>query len=103
MAMTPRPLEAAPAGGTGGAPLEFPPEPPAGLAPSRVRELLGECRGPRRVVVAHPGDLMPASRSTLLQAYDACHERQGWRQVQERWSSLWSGRWSEHSPVCTLN
>ena len=45
---------------------------------------------------------MPASRSTLLQAYDACHERQGWRQVQERWNSLWSGRWSEHSPVCTL-
>ena len=32
---------------------DLPPEPPAGLAPSRVRELLGDCRGPRRVVVSH--------------------------------------------------
>lgn len=82
------------------APHDMPPEPPAGLAPSRVQELLGDCRGPRRVVVSHPGELLPPSRGTLLQAYDACHEREGWRQVADRRQA--NGRWSEDGGQCAL-
>ena len=61
------------------------PRPPPGLAPARVRELLGECRGPRRAVVSHPGEILRPSRAALLQAFDACHEFQGWRRKQDTW------------------
>ena len=60
-----------------------PMHPTAAVRPSRLREMLGARPFARSLSMLPASELLAPSRMLLLQAFDACHPQQSWRQ----WSS----------------